>query len=254
MSDSFTLEYSTDGGETYSEITTVDSDEGLYEWTVPSDITGQGKVRVSSGSISDESDGVFAIASRVTGLDLDSVCLAEASFSWNPVADATSYDLYILGDQFMEVVGTSTTNSITVPILDPGAEMWYAITASNEEEGWTSKRTIASFYEGGLLDCEVNNELGLTQVLSDFNDFSAVCGDPSGEVSVTIRNNGDQDQTGFTVSYKFSDQDLVEEIFTDVLEAGEEVDYVFATTIDIPDDSDVSVSYTHLTLPTILLV
>ena len=239
VSDSFTLEYSTDGGETYSEITTVDSDEGLYEWTVPSDITGQGKVRVSSGSISDESDGVFAIASRVTGLDLDSVCLAEASFSWNPVADATSYDLYILGDQFMEVVGTSTTNSITVPILDPGAEMWYAITASNEEEGWTSKRTIASFYEGGLLDCVVNNELELTQVLSDFNDFSVVCGDPSGEVSVTIRNNGDQDQTGFTVSYKFSDQDLVEEIFTDVLEAGEEVDYVFATTIDIPEDSDV---------------
>lgn len=238
ITESILVEYSTDGGSTYNTIATVGSTTDLINWSVPAEISGQVKVRVTSGAISDESDGVFSIASQVTGLTLDQACPTEATFSWDPVTDATSYDLYILGDQFMEIVGTSSTNSITVPITDLDSEMWYAITASNTTEGWTSERTIASFYGGGLLDCTLTNDLTVTQILSDSANFSGACGDADGIVSATIANNGVTDQTDFTVTYQLSGESVVEETFPGTLAAGETVDYVFTTVLDITENGE----------------
>ena len=232
----FNVEYSTDGGATYTNITTVNAGVDFFVWNVPADISGQAKVRVTSGDVSDESDGVFSIANQVTGLSLDQACPAEATFSWNPVDDATSYDLYILGDQFMEIAGTSSTNSITVPISGLDDEMWFAITASNAAQGWTSERTIATFYEGGLLDCELVNDLTVTQILSDSSNFSGACGDPDGLVSATIQNNGSADQTDFTIIYQLSGDTAIEEIFSGTLNAGESIDYVFTTPLNISEN------------------
>lgn len=236
LNDSFTVAYSTDGGSTYTTIATVGNTTRLLNWTVPANISGQTKVRVTSGSVSDESDGVFSIASQVTGLTLDQACPTEATFSWDPVADADSYDLYILGDQYMEVAGTSATNSITVPIENVNDMMWYAITASNTSQGWTSERTIASSYEGGLFECVLTNDLTITQILSDASNFSGACGDADGVVSATIENNGVTDQTDFTVSYQLSGQTPVEETYPGTLAAGQTVDYSFTTILDIANN------------------
>lgn len=238
ITENFVVDYSVDGGATYTNIATVNSAIDFLIWNVPADISGQAKVRVTSGGVSDESDGMFSIANLVTGLSLDQACPTEATFSWNALDDATSYDLYILGEQFMEVVGTSTTNSITVPITNVDAAMWYAITASNTAEGWTSERTIASFYGGGLRDCVLTNDLTITQILSDVANFSGACGNADGLVSATVANNGLTDQTDFTISYQLSGQSLVEEIFTGTLAAGATVDYTFATALDITENGD----------------
>lgn len=53
----------------------------------------------------------------------------------------------------MEVVGTSSTNSITVPITNPDDPMWFAVSAKNDTEGWEGERNRAKFYAGGILDC-----------------------------------------------------------------------------------------------------
>ena len=238
LNDSFAIEYSLDGGSTYNAIANVGSSARLLNWTVPADVSGQVKVRVTNGSISDESDGVFSIANQVTGLSLDQACPTEATFSWDPVEGANSYDLYILGDQYMEIAGTTTTASITVPIGVLDDEMWYAITASNTQEGWTSERTIASFYEGGLFECVLTNDLTITQILSDSSNFSGACGDADGIVTATIENNGVADQTNFTISYQLSGQDAVQETFPGTLAAGETVDFSFTTLLAIANNGE----------------
>ena len=230
----FVVDYSLDGGATYTNITTVASGTDFFVWNVPTEVSGQAKVRVTSGAVSDVSDGLFSIADQVTGLAIESACPTEATFTWDALDGAESYDLYILGDEYMEVVGTSTTNSVTVPISSLDAEIWYAITASNATLGWTNERTIATFYEGGLLNCTLNNDLTVTQILSDTNNFSGACGNADGIVSATIENNGIGDQTDFTVSYQLSGQSAVEETFTGTLAPGASVDYDFATILDIP--------------------
>ncbi len=238
--DDFIVEYSADGGSNYTNIATVNAGVDFFIWNVPSEITGQGKVRVTSGNASDNSDGIFSIANQVTGLTLDQACPDDTTYTWNPVDGATSYDLYILGDQEMEIAGTSSINSITVPTTNIDDPIWYAITASNEAEGWTSERTIASFYEGGILNCVLNNDLRIAQILSGAANFSGACGAADGIVSATIENNGMMDQTDFLISYQLSGQSTVEETFSGILAPGESIDYEFTTTLDIPDNGDYS--------------
>jgi Secretion system C-terminal sorting domain len=131
--------------------------------------TGDAKIRVTSGSYSDESDDSFSITTnRLTSVNIIQVCETEATFTWGDMAEAESYDLWMMGDKFMEVVGNSNTNSITVPIADFEAEMWYAVAPRNDAVGWVGLRTIARIYGGGLLDCVLgldDNDITNTVVL-----------------------------------------------------------------------------------------
>ncbi|AFL80836.1 subtilisin-like serine protease [Aequorivita sublithincola DSM 14238] len=151
----FVLEYSTDNGSTWNNIATVANDTQYYNWNVPNEVGANTLVRVTSGTFQDVSDAVFNIAKTVANVNVIKVCPDTASFEWNVVDDAESYDFYLLGEKFMEVVGTSNTNSITIPITDPADEMWFAVRAKNATEGWESERTNAKRYGGGILDCTV---------------------------------------------------------------------------------------------------
>jgi subtilisin family serine protease len=55
------LDYSTNGGSSWTSIVTGTANDGTHSWTVPSTATTQGRVRVSSGSVTDMSNANFTI-------------------------------------------------------------------------------------------------------------------------------------------------------------------------------------------------
>ncbi len=64
------IEYSTDGGSTWSTIESSTQNSGSYQWTVPDAPSGWCKIRISSvstPSIYDISDADFTISPQVTG-------------------------------------------------------------------------------------------------------------------------------------------------------------------------------------------
>lgn len=153
----FVLEYSIDDGNSWTNISTVPSDRRLYQWSVPSSVsTGKALIRVTSGSYQDVSEANFNIAPNPTQITVTQVCEDSMTFNWTEISDAEAYDLYVLGEKYMEVVATSTENTITIPITDPDAEIWYAYSAKNETEGWKSARSRARRYSGGLKSCSMN--------------------------------------------------------------------------------------------------
>ncbi len=154
----YDLEYSTDNGSNWTPIATVNNSASTFSWGIPIEITGEALVRITSGAFQDTSDEPFSIARQASGVSIVTVCETTASFEWNEVEDAESYDLYMLGDKYMEVVGTSNTNSITVPITDFNAEIWYAVAPKNDTEGWEGLRSNAVNYGGGLLNCVLGLE------------------------------------------------------------------------------------------------
>ncbi len=160
----FTIEYSTDNGGNWNSIGTAPSNDYNINWNVPNDISGDALIRVTSGGFQDVSDDNFSIARRPSGLDIVGMCPDRAEFEWSDVTDAESYDFYMLGDKYMDFIGNSTTNSITVDITDPNAPIWYAVAARNDTEGWVSRRTLAAFYPGGEQNCALSVE---DNVLSD---------------------------------------------------------------------------------------
>jgi len=229
----FVLEYSTDNGGTWNNITTVNNDVFTYQWSVPSTVTGEALIRVTSGSFSDTSDGAFSIAPLTTGLDISQLCPADITFAWNPVTGAESYDVYVLGAQYMEIVGNSTSNTLTVAITDPNAEIWYAIVAKNDTEGWESRRTIANFHPGGLVNCSLNNDLSLESINNSPGDFSQACASGDAIVSITIRNTGVADQSNFDLIYQIGADPAVTETYTATLAAGQQDVFEFTETVSI---------------------
>ncbi|MDP2687237.1 MAG: S8 family serine peptidase [Aequorivita sp.] len=217
--DDFILEYSNNNGSSWTNIATVPNNTHFYNWNIPDNISGNMLVRVTSGSFQDVSDDVFNIARIPLTCNVIQVCEDNASFEWSAVDDADSYDLYILGEKYMEIVGTSNTTSITVPISDPNAEMWFAVRAKNTVEGWESERNRAKFYAGGLLDCELigisentigeavalypnptNNEVFISISDKTFNSFDVTIANSLGQILERRTNIDNASTTSLNVS------------------------------------------------------
>ena len=240
----FLLEYSTNNGGSWNTITTVGPSTFLYSWTIPNSITGEALFRVTSGGFSDVSDDNFSIANLVTNVDVSQVCPAQATFTWNSVAGAESYDFYTLGSTYMDVTGNTPTTSITISIANPNDEIWFAVVAKNDTDGWKSRRTIAVLHPGGLVNCSLNNDLSIESINNTANDFNFVCDNTPVTISATIRNTGINPQSNFMVTYQLNNDPVVEETFTGTINSGQQVIFDFATLLDIATSGEYTLTVT----------
>lgn len=60
-----TIDLSTDNGSSWSNLGSAPSAGGTYRWTVPNSIGPSNLIRVTGGSLSDQSDAVFEISARI---------------------------------------------------------------------------------------------------------------------------------------------------------------------------------------------
>ena len=228
-SGNFTLEYSSNNGTSWNSIATVNASLRNYTWSPPNQIGGDFLVRISSGSDQDQSDANFGIAQFPAVLTIVQVCPTEAQLEWNAISDAESYDVYTLGDKYMDLVGSSNTESLTISIDNPELPMWFAVVAKNNTEGWESRRSRAKGHAGGLLNCTLTNDISMESINNNSEDFSTACGTGNNIISVTIKNNGSSTQSNFPVSYEISGEPEVVETYAGTLNPGEQETYEFAT-------------------------
>lgn len=84
--DDVVLSYSTNSGNTWTEIATLANSESNYSWAIPDISSSNSLIQVVSGSASDQSDSVFSIVPS-TGLVYDTVKVdfgsAESLNGWN---------------------------------------------------------------------------------------------------------------------------------------------------------------------------
>ena len=140
---SFTLEYSTDGGSIWNTITTnVNADDRYYSWNIPNTITELARVRVVRGSSSDESDGNFTIVGVPQNIIVDWICPDSVYISWNTVSGASSYEVSMLGNIYMDSMTTITnTNAF---FLNPNSlvtDSWFSVCA--KVNGKKGRRAVA---------------------------------------------------------------------------------------------------------------
>ncbi|NRA12287.1 MAG: S8 family serine peptidase [Crocinitomicaceae bacterium] len=233
-SGSFDLEYSDNNGSTWSAITTVASDIRTYEWTVPNTVTGTALFRVTRGGVSDVSDSIFSIAALVPSQTITQLCPTSVTFSWGAVTDAENYDVYILGTQYMEVVGNSTTTSYTYTITDPNLPIWYAMAAKNSTLGWESRRTIASYHPGGLVNCSLATDVELASINNASPGFLSLCSSSTEYPEITLLNAGLSPISNFPVTYEVSGQAIVNETYTGTIQPGQQAVYTFTTALVAP--------------------
>ncbi len=153
---SFVVEYSLNNGGSWNMIGTAPANETNIDWTLPTGVaTGDALVRVTSGSHSDVSDNTFSIAPPVSLIQFIEVCETTATILWSEVAGADNYDVHVLGEKYMDIVGSTSDLQFTFPITDFNEPIYASVAAKNDADGWVGRRKIAISHAGGLLNCEI---------------------------------------------------------------------------------------------------
>lgn len=228
----FLLEYSNDNGNTWSAIATVSGTLRSYDWEIPNLPTGQMKIRVSNNIYSDQSDELFSIAEVPQNLNAEIVCYDYVKLSWESVSQATEYEIFQLGDKYMESVGTTTNLSFEVPINDPTADNWFAVRAlgNNEMKG---RRTIAILHNSDILNCPTEIDIAANEILVPSADLITLCDAFEESIVFKIKNTGLTDQSDFEIGYQLGSQSPIIESYTSNLVSGDSIEYVFNNPLSI---------------------
>lgn len=141
----FTIEYSTDGGSTYSVLANnIPNDIRYYEWKVPASVVERARIRVIGGNRIDNSKANFTIMAEPTNLTIDpAVCgLSSYEFKWSAVPGA-KYEVMRLNGNNFDVVTQTTATSYTFNNLQPGPNNWFTVRAIDIATNVASERARA---------------------------------------------------------------------------------------------------------------
>ena len=133
----------------------------------------------------------------------------------------------------MDLMGNSIATTFSFSITDPNEEIWAAVVAKNQTDGWTSRRTVAIYHPGGLVNCSLTDDLSVESLNNTAEDFNYVCDDSPTVISANIRNSGIDSQSNFVISYQIDSEPVVEETFTGTLGSGQQEEFNFITEVTI---------------------
>ena len=155
----FDVEYSVDNGVSWTTIgNQVNGSSRIKQWPIPNSISGEALVRVSRDGISGQSSDVFSIIDFPKNININNVCECEFSISWNPVPSAAKYEISVLGEKYMDSIGSTTETYFNIPIDNPSDEVWFSVRAITEN-GTKGVRAVAEFYDGsGVSNCSLNSD------------------------------------------------------------------------------------------------
>lgn len=199
-SGTFNLEYSTNGGTTWTSITSgLSGSTRSFTWSVPNVSSGQVRVRVSRGSQISQSIENFSIFPFPTGLALSNGC-GGAQLSWNAVSGATGYEIFKLGPKYMESQGTTTNTSFVVNVPLNSSD-WYAVRALGAN-GAVSRRTNAQNFTYTTSVC--NTDVGISSISPSGNSCNL---SNNQNVQIVIRNEGTVTVSNIVVNYEVKKSD-----------------------------------------------
>ncbi|MCD4737462.1 MAG: S8 family serine peptidase, partial [Bacteroidales bacterium] len=241
---SFLLEYSPDNGQSWTDINTnVTGSRRYYSWNTPQNITGSGLIRVTRNSITGQSIEPFSIMHIPISLGVDHSCPNSVQVSWDEVPDAEYYEVFLLGDHYMESAGTTTADSIVVGNVSAEEVDWLSVRAVGPDNAF-GRRSIAIEKDAGVWNCVFNTDVALSGLISPPSGILYDCQDYNNlVVTVEISNKGLTPATNIPVSFIFNNGNTVNESYNGTIDPGQSVEYEFSSQINLAS----GLEYTMLT-------
>lgn len=228
-SGTFTLEYSTDNGNTWNTIASgIAAAQRYYDWNPPTVVTGQALVRVSRGAKSDVSDTNFSIIGVPSNITVDWVCIDSMQVSYGAVSGATGYLVSILGNKYMDSVGYSTTTTCVVKNINTFNPGWFSVHALGANN-CVGRRAIAQPYQAVPYNCVIPDDIVMLNHLAPNSTTILNCQPVANPfpVSVTIKNAGLTPASNITVKYAVNGGSPVAEVYAGPINANTSVVYNF---------------------------
>ncbi len=226
-----TLEYTTNNGATWTLLSnTIPGAQRHFNWSVPTGtISGQCRVRISRGALNDQSDAGFSIIPLPTNISVNWACPDSVRLTWNAVAGATAYDIYKLGNKYMDSVGTSNTNSFIVTNVLSNQVQWFSVRARGASSA-VGRRANAIQKSPGTFACPITNDAACNNLVSPAGTLPSCQNLNSVPVNITLLNAGINTITNVPVFYRINNGAIVSELYTGSIAPSGTVAYNFTTT------------------------
>ncbi len=224
----FTLDYTTDNGQNWTNIGVAPAATRMFDWAVPNVVTGQARVRVTRVNDQDASDEAFNIIGIPTPT-VGQACPGQVTILWNSIPGADGYRIYQLGEKYMDSLTSVTDTFVNLNIDNLNNDLWIAVAATHNS-GIKGRRCTAILSKG-LVNCMLPVNAIATQnaplATTAACDFIAV------PVTMTILNSGQNDIANVEVGYQFDNNPPVIETFSGSIAAGSETAYTFSLPLTV---------------------
>lgn len=225
--DPYSVDFSADGGTTWTSIGEVGPNVNVIAFPIPNLISKDVLVSITRSGETVVSEP-FTITPIPRRFEILEICGNDMLFKWDPVNEATSYDVYTLGEKYMQYDTTTTLTSIRLPISNPFEENWFAVSANfdNEVKG---RRSIAINNDGsGLLNCKLDYDLTMEELAAPMLENFILCsGSLEQLVSVKVINSGNFPLENIDISYQSDGGPIVTETFSGTLSPEDTLNYTF---------------------------
>ena len=236
----FTIELSTDNGNSWSNLGTTAVNDFTYSWTPGNTVTGDAIIRVTSGAISDQSDNGFNIIGVPSQLSITYVCPDSLGLAWNAVNGATAYEVFRLGNEYMDPIDTVTGTTATVVGVNPAEVDWFSVRALDTDV--FGRRAIAIEKPLGTVNCVLTNDLSLEETITPSSSGPLnLCSDLSAlAIEVRVKNYGATAVTSFDAVYSLNGATPVSETISANLQPGDDTVFTFNSTVNLNATGNVS--------------
>ena len=227
-SGTFMLEYTINNGATWIVINSaVAANLRYYNWTIPSALSGNCKVRITRGTFTDVSDANFSIFNIPVNIVVDWACPDSLKLSWTATAGATSYDVFKLGNMYMDSIGNVTSNSMVIYNLNNFTNTyWFSVRARGALNA-VGLRADAIKKAPGVF-CPGYSDASVVAITSPQNIFLSCMTNTAVPVVIKIRNNGFTALNNIPVSFSVNGGPAVTETYFGTLPSFGITTYTFA--------------------------
>ncbi len=231
----FTLEFSLDNGQSWDTIAeNISGGVRSYNWLVSADISGECLIRITDDATSSQSDAPFSIIGVPCNLVVDWACTDAIHLSWSGANGATSYQIYKLGEKYMEPVEITTTNSILIEDTDLSSQSWFSVSAFGNN-GAQGMRAVAVQNDQGTSNCNPVDAMMVSVPSVDWGFFQTWMNLSSVPVTVEVKNYGTEPITDPELNFQFDDGTIHTETYTGILDPDSVLLHTFAEHISFPD-------------------
>ncbi|QNK64782.1 gliding motility-associated C-terminal domain-containing protein [Pedobacter sp. PAMC26386] len=132
----FNLDYSADNGTSWTAIASnLAAEKRQFKWTVPN-LSSKIQIRVKRGAEESIATNVNVLAAP-DGLEVIWSGTGSLQLSWKKLAPALQYEVFKLGEKYMEPVGLTADTTLVLSNSDAQKQEWYAVRAigANDLQG-----------------------------------------------------------------------------------------------------------------------
>ncbi len=229
----FSLWISKDNGQNWDPIAeNLSGGTRYFNWTVAYNLTAEALVKVTRGGSESQSAVPFSISGVPCNVTVDWACQDALHLSWSEVVGAASYEVFRLGEKYMEPIGITSNTSFIVNAPSPTTSTWLSVRAIGEN-GAVGRRAVAVEKAAGTFNCHPVDAMMSAAPTAEWGVFQSCMSLNAVNVPVEVKNFGLEPITNPTLHFQLDAGPVYTETYNGTIDPDSTGYYTFTEKIDI---------------------